>query len=55
MARAGYDPREMAAMFRTMQSGGPEWLSDHPNPGNRFCLHYPGSAHAARRAASVRW
>jgi predicted Zn-dependent protease len=35
MARAGYDPREMAAMFRTMQSGGPEWLSDHPNPGNR--------------------
>jgi Zn-dependent protease with chaperone function len=39
MARAGYDPRDMASMFRTIeqQSGGsgPEWLSDHPNPGNR--------------------
>jgi len=39
MARAGYDPRDMAAMFRIIAqrggSGGPEWLSDHPNPGNR--------------------
>jgi hypothetical protein len=39
MARAGYDPRAMAAMFRTIEreagSRGPEWLSDHPNPGNR--------------------
>jgi hypothetical protein len=39
MARAGYDPREMANMFRTIEkqagSNGPEWLSDHPNPGNR--------------------
>jgi Zn-dependent protease with chaperone function len=39
MARAGYDPREMAAMFRTLESkgsaGGPEWMSSHPNPGNR--------------------
>jgi Zn-dependent protease with chaperone function len=39
MARAGYDPRQMANMFRTIEkqggSGGPEWLSDHPNPGNR--------------------
>ena len=39
MARAGYDPREMANMFRTIEkqggSGGPQWLSDHPNPGNR--------------------
>ena len=39
MARAGYDPREMAAMFRTLESkgssGGPEWMSGHPNPGNR--------------------
>jgi len=39
MARAGYDPRDMASMFRTIEkqggSGGPEWLSDHPNPGNR--------------------
>jgi predicted Zn-dependent protease len=40
MARAGYDPRHMANMFRTIEAqgggGGPEWLSDHPNPGNRY-------------------
>jgi beta-barrel assembly-enhancing protease len=39
MARAGYDPRELAHMFETIQkqgrNGGPEWLSSHPNPGNR--------------------
>ena len=39
MARAGYDPREMASMFKTIQSqggrSGPEWLSSHPDPGNR--------------------
>jgi Zn-dependent protease with chaperone function len=39
MAGAGYDPRDMASMFRTIEkqggSNGPEWLSDHPNPGNR--------------------
>jgi hypothetical protein len=40
MARAGYDPRHMANMFKTIEarggSGGPEWLSSHPNPGNRY-------------------
>jgi len=40
MARAGYDPREMANMFRTIQEqggrSGPEWLSSHPDPGNRY-------------------
>ena len=40
MARAGYDPLDMANMFKTIEkqggSGGPEWLSDHPNPGNRY-------------------
>src|SRR5262245_60521651 len=39
MARAGYDPRDMANIFRTIQKqsrgSGPEWLSDHPDPGNR--------------------
>src|SRR6187549_543718 len=39
MARAGYDPRSMASMFKTIEkqggAGGPQWLSDHPNPGNR--------------------
>src|ERR1051325_578951 len=40
MARAGYDPRDLANMFRTLEQqagkGGPEWMSDHPNPGNRY-------------------
>ena len=40
MARAGYDPRHMAEMFRTIEaqggSSGPQFLSDHPNPGNRY-------------------
>jgi predicted Zn-dependent protease len=40
MARAGYDPRDMANMFRTIArrsgNGGPEWLSDHPSPANRY-------------------
>jgi hypothetical protein len=40
MSRAGYDPRDMASMFKTIQkqggSGGPQWLSDHPDPGNRI-------------------
>jgi hypothetical protein len=40
MARAGYDPREMASMFKTIEKqggpGGPQWLSDHPNPGDRY-------------------
>ena len=42
MTRALYDPSEMAEMFRTLDrlgGGGegrvPEWLSTHPNPGNR--------------------
>lgn len=39
MARAGYDPRDMARVFDTIEhqggAGGPQWLSDHPNPGNR--------------------
>jgi predicted Zn-dependent protease len=40
MARAGYDPHDMANMFKIIAqrggAGGPEWLSDHPNPGNRY-------------------
>ncbi len=42
MARAGYDPRALAHMFETIEKqmgaeggGAPQWLSDHPNPGNR--------------------
>ena len=40
MANAGYDPHDLANIFRTLEqqggSGGPQWLSDHPNPGNRY-------------------
>jgi hypothetical protein len=40
MANAGYDPRDLANMFRTIEqqggSRGPQWLSDHPDPGNRY-------------------
>lgn len=42
MTRIGYDPREMAEMFKTLDRmsgsgtrGTPEWLSTHPDPGNR--------------------
>ena len=42
MARAGYDPRSLARMFETIEKesksgggSGPQWLSSHPNPGNR--------------------
>ena len=41
MANAGYDPRDLANMFKTIEkeSGGsraPEFLSSHPNPENRY-------------------
>ncbi len=40
MASAGYDPVDLANMFQTIaREGGsrnPEWLSSHPDPGNRF-------------------
>ncbi|MFN2502413.1 MAG: M48 family metalloprotease [Pyrinomonadaceae bacterium] len=40
MANAGYDPRDLANVFQTIarQGGGsgPEWLSSHPDPGNRY-------------------
>ena len=40
MARAGYDPRDLGRMFETIEkrsgsSGNPQWMSSHPNPGNR--------------------
>lgn len=40
IAEAGYDPRDMANFFKTLQAQGgqrvPEMLSDHPDPGNRI-------------------
>jgi hypothetical protein len=51
MAAAGYDPNDMANMFKTIQkqggSGGPQWLSDHPDPGGR-------SASIAQEARALR-
>ena len=51
MARSGYDPRAMATMFQRIEkeSGGraPEWLSNHPNPGNR-------AAYITKEAQSLR-
>jgi hypothetical protein len=51
MARGGYDPRDMASMFKTIEkqggSGGPQWLSDHPNPGDR-------AAYITKEAQSLR-
>lgn len=38
MYRAGYNPQAMADFFKTLESQGgspPQFLSDHPNPGNR--------------------
>src|SRR3974377_1650867 len=37
--KAGYNPQALADFFKTLESEGgqapPQWLSDHPNPGNR--------------------
>ena len=63
MARAGYDPRALARMFETIEKeskssggSGPQWMSSHPNPGNRT-QHHEGSgqlAIASRPTARVR-
>lgn len=39
MARAGYDPRDLANMFRTLEQQGASgggFLSDHPSPSDRY-------------------
>jgi Zn-dependent protease with chaperone function len=40
MYKAGYNPIELANFFETLAqqsgNGGPQFLSDHPNPGNRY-------------------
>jgi beta-barrel assembly-enhancing protease len=50
MARAGYDPRDLGRMFETIQKqaggGAPQWMSSHPDPGNR-------SAYIAKEADSL--
>jgi hypothetical protein len=67
MARAGYEPRQMANMFRTIQregggARGPEWMSSHPDPGNRYeaidreaaMLSVSGSANTSASFQSAR-
>ena len=66
MARAGYDPRAMARMFQTIEkqggNRGPEWLSSHPNPGNRVeainreaeMLRVEGSRRGGEQFGSIR-
>src|SRR5437870_5248204 len=43
MANAGYDPRDLANVFRTLErqgGGGGGFLSDHPSPANRYaCIN----------------
>ncbi len=66
MARAGYDPRAMADMFKTIQqqdtARSPQWLSDHPDPGNRSAyitkeaqaLHVQGNSSDTGQLQSVK-
>ena len=52
MARAGYNPLDLMHMFQTIEKqgggGGPQFLSDHPNPGNREAYITAGSLASAR-------
>ena len=59
MARAGYDPRALAQMFETIAreskssgGGGPQWMSSHPDPGNRT-LYITREAEALTIASAV--
>jgi predicted Zn-dependent protease len=41
MAKAGYNPIEMARFFEKLEAQGgsgrgPEFMASHPNPGNRM-------------------
>jgi beta-barrel assembly-enhancing protease len=64
MARAGYDPRDLANMFRTISAqggGGGGFLSDHPSPNDRYArinreaqlLRIDGGQRDTREFASV--
>src|SRR4030095_9548279 len=55
MAKAGNDPRKRAHMFKTIQKesgggGSPQWMSSHPDPGNR--TQYITAEAASLRIAS---
>ena len=60
MTRAGYDPHEMGEMFKTLQResgtgsrGTPQWLSTHPDPGNRVAMTAQRIAAAGTQIASA--
>ena len=65
MALAGYNPLDLMHMFQTIEkqsgAGGPQFLSDHPNPGDRETyiaeeashLRIEGRAADTREFASV--
>ena len=64
MARAGYDPRDLANMFRTLEQqggGGGGFLSDHPSPSDRYAridreaqmLRVTGNARDTREFAQI--
>ncbi len=61
MTRLGYDPHEMGEMFKTLErvSGGgnrstPEWLSTHPDPGNRVARTNERIAEAGPTVAAAK-
>jgi Zn-dependent protease with chaperone function len=58
--RAGYNPQALADFFKTLEAqggSGPQFLSDHPNPGNREAAiqkeiqGWPPETYAGNRAA----
>ena len=59
--KAGYNPQAMAEFFKTLETEStgapPQWLSDHPNPGNRSLAieqeikNWPPKQYAADSAA----
>src|SRR5437588_4069643 len=73
MYKAGYDPKAMAQFFQKLEqqggARGPQFLSDHPNPGNRvaavtkeiqdwppknFATNSPSFAPAKQQSAAVK-
>jgi hypothetical protein len=58
MARAGYDPRDLARVFENIEKqaggGSPQWMSDSPEPGQPLGVHRAGSGDAAGGAFAPR-
>jgi Zn-dependent protease with chaperone function len=64
MYKAGYNPKALADFFEKLErqsgGGGPQFLSDHPNPGNRQAAieaevsHWPPRNYAGNSQAFVR-